>query len=66
MTPDDPLEGSGIEVVTVPILLLDEHCQQLREEASDRGCNLESVIAQLLRAHIVRCEIEAEAKYPSE
>jgi hypothetical protein len=66
MTSDDPLKGSGITVLRMPILLLDDEWQQLRHEASERGCHLESTIAQILRAHIVRRAVRADLGYPSE
>jgi hypothetical protein len=61
MTSDaDPLKGSGITVVTLPILLLDEQWQQLRDEASHYRVSLETMVGNQLSAQLIRTEVHAD------
>jgi hypothetical protein len=56
----DPLKGSGITVVTIPVLLLDEQWQQLRDEAAHYGVCLDTMVHSHISAHLMRTALDAE------
>jgi hypothetical protein len=64
MTSDDPLKGSGMAEITIPILLLDEEWQQLREEALKYGVPLKTMVTSHIRGHLVRTAVDARRATP--
>ncbi len=64
MTSDDPLRGTGVEVVSMSILLHDGEWQQLRDEASRYGVSLAAMVESHISAHLTRTAVPPHRGYP--